>query len=56
LADDGRIVNRAEMQALGLKTNHCSNEPVRYPLNIDQGWLAKRGLKAGSKLGGGPFR
>jgi uncharacterized membrane protein (UPF0127 family) len=56
VADDGRIVNIAEMQALDEKTNHCSSEPVRYALEMNQGWFAKRGFKAGSKLAGGPFR
>ena len=56
LTDDGRIVNIAEMQALDEKTNHCSSEPVRYALEMNQGWFAKRGFKAGSKVAGGPFQ
>jgi uncharacterized membrane protein (UPF0127 family) len=28
---------------------------VRYVLEMNQGWFAKKGLKAGSKLGGMPF-
>ncbi len=56
LTDEGRIVNIAEMQALDEKSQHCSNEPVRYALEMNQGWFAKRGFKAGSKLAGGPFR
>jgi hypothetical protein len=28
---------------------------VRYALEMHQGWFAKRGIKAGSKLGGKPF-
>jgi uncharacterized membrane protein (UPF0127 family) len=34
---------------------HCSAKPVRYVLEMNQGWFAKRGLKAGVKLGGSLF-
>jgi uncharacterized protein len=55
LADDGRIVNVREMKAFDDKSQHCSEEPVRYALEMNQGWFAKRGLKPGSKLAGPPF-
>ena len=29
--------------------------PVRYVLEMNLGWFAKKGLKAGFKLGGEPF-
>jgi uncharacterized membrane protein (UPF0127 family) len=35
--------------------SHCSLKPVRYVLEMNQGWFAKKGLKAGFKLGGAPF-
>jgi hypothetical protein len=35
--------------------SHCSEKPVRFVLEMNQGWFAKRGLQAGSKLGGAPF-
>ncbi len=54
VADDGTIVNLADMQPQSLDS-HCSAQPVRYVLEMHQGWFAKRGLKAGSKLSGGPF-
>jgi uncharacterized protein len=54
LDDAGRIVNIAEMKPLD-ETSHCSSKPVRYALEMNQGWFAKRGLKAGSALGGGPW-
>ncbi|MGE0098984.1 MAG: DUF192 domain-containing protein [Hydrogenophaga sp.] len=54
VADDGTIVNLADMQPQSLDS-HCSIRPVRYVLEMHQGWFAKRGLKAGSKLAGGPF-
>ena len=36
--------------------SHCSAKPVRLALEMNQGWFAKRGLKAGSKLSGPPFK
>ncbi|GAP33689.1 DUF192 domain-containing protein [Piscinibacter sakaiensis] len=55
VADDGTVVNIADMQPLS-EASHCSAKPVRYVLEMHQGWFAKRGIQAGSKLGGSPFR
>ncbi|MDE2369392.1 MAG: DUF192 domain-containing protein [Burkholderiales bacterium] len=52
--DDGTIVNLADM-APQTDTSHCSIKPVRFVLEMRQGWFAKRGLKAGLKLRGRPF-
>ncbi len=49
VADDGTIVNLADMQPQTLES-HCSTAPVRYVLEMNQGWFAKRGIKAGSRL------
>jgi len=54
VADDGTIVNLADMQPQTLDS-HCSGKPVRYVLEMNQGWFAKRGIQAGSRLGGAPF-
>ncbi len=54
VADDGTIVNLADMQPQSL-VSHCSTKPVRFVLEMNQGWFDKRGLKAGSRLGGPPF-
>ena len=54
VADDGTIVNLADMQPQSL-ASHCSSKPVRFVLEMNQGWFDKRGLKAGSKLSGPPF-
>lgn len=54
VADDGTIVNLADMQP-ETSDSHCSTRPVRYVLEMNQGWFAKKGLKAGSKLSGPPF-
>ena len=54
IADDGTIVNLAEMDAQS-EQSHCSARPVRYALEMNRGWFAKRGIKAGSRLLGKPF-
>jgi uncharacterized protein len=54
VADDGEIVNLADMQPQ-TEVAHCSTKPVRYVLEMNQGWFARKGLKAGSKLGGSVF-
>jgi uncharacterized protein len=51
VADDGRIVNLADMKP-HTTDSHCSIEPVRYVLEMNQGWFAKRGVQAGTRLGG----
>jgi len=55
IADDGTIVNLADMKPQ-TDDSHCSTKPVRYVLEMNQGWFAKRGLKAGTKLRGAPFK
>jgi uncharacterized protein len=54
VADDGTIVNLADMKPQTLD-GHCSAKPVRYVLEMNLGWFAKKGLKAGSKLSGEAF-
>ena len=53
--DDGTIVNLADMKP---KTtdSHCSSGPVRFVLEMNQGWFAKKGVKAGSRLTGPLFK
>ncbi len=55
LADDGTIVNVADMQPQS-ESSHCSAQPVRFALEMRLGWFAKRGLQAGSRLRGKPFK
>ena len=55
IADDGTIVNLADMDAQS-EASHCSAKPVRYALEVNRGWFAKRGLKAGLRLQGPPFQ
>ena len=54
LADDGTIVNLADMKPQSTDS-HCSAQPVRYVLEMNQGWFAKRQIKPGFKLGGTVF-
>ncbi len=55
IADDGTIVNLADMKPQSPQS-HCSEQPVRYVLEMNQGWFAKRGLKPGTRLAGLLFR
>ena len=55
VADDGTIVNLAHMKPQ-TTDSHCSEKPVRFVLEMNQGWFAKKGLKAGSRLSGVAFK
>ncbi|MFZ2651730.1 MAG: DUF192 domain-containing protein [Burkholderiaceae bacterium] len=55
LDDDGSVVNVEEMAPQTLN-GHCSKRPVRFALEMNQGWFAKRGIKPGSRVQGGPLR
>ena len=55
VADDGVIVNLADMKPQ-TTDSHCSTKPVRYVLEMNQGWFAKKGIKAGARLAGDPFQ
>jgi uncharacterized membrane protein (UPF0127 family) len=48
---DGTIANIADMKPHD-ETSHCAVRPVPYALEMDRGWFAARGLKAGSRIGG----
>jgi len=51
--DDGSIVNIEDMQPK-TENSHCATKPVRYALEMELGWFAKRGLKGGARIGGLP--
>lgn len=55
IADDGTIVNLADMKPQ-TEDSHCSAKPVRFVLEMNQGWFSKKGIKAGAKLSGPPFK
>lgn len=54
LADDGTIIGIADMQPQ-TSDFHCAQTPVRYALEVNQGGLDRRGLRAGASITGGPF-
>jgi len=54
IADDGSIVNIDRMKPQTLDS-HCSTKPVRFVLEMNDGWFEKRGIKPGTKLRGAPF-
>ena len=51
VGDDGTIVNLVDMQPQTLNP-HCSTKPVRYVLEMNVGWFAKKNITAGSKIAG----
>ena len=55
IEDDGTIVSIAEM-APKSDASTCPPRAVRYALEMDQGWFAKRGVAVGMKITGLPPR
>lgn len=53
LSDDGTIVNIRDMEPETEKP-HCSNRPVHFALEMNQGWFKKRGMQPGFKIQGLP--
>jgi uncharacterized repeat protein (TIGR04076 family) len=53
--EDGTIVNLADMKPQSTES-HCSDQPVRFVLEMNQGWFAKRNIKKGFKLKGPLFK
>jgi len=49
LDDDGGIVNLVDMHPQSTDS-HCSEKPVRYVLEMNQGWFAKKKIGKGYKL------
>jgi uncharacterized membrane protein (UPF0127 family) len=47
----GVILNIADMQPLD-ETSHCAKGPARFALEMNQGWFAAKGIKAGAKISG----
>jgi uncharacterized membrane protein (UPF0127 family) len=47
----GEIVNIADMQPLD-ETTHCAVRPVRYALEMNQGWFKKSGISPGMPIKG----
>lgn len=51
LDDDGTIVTLTDMKPHDESSN-CPARPIRYALEMDQGWFKAKGLKAGDRLTG----
>lgn len=49
LLDDGTIVNIADMKPQS-DDSHCSSQPVRLALEMEQGWFAARAMTPGKKI------
>lgn len=49
--DEGIIVNIEDMQP-HTQNSHPPKKPVRYALEMNQGWFAKRGIRAGARIKG----
>jgi len=48
---DGVIVNTEEMRE-GSTDSHCAQKEVRYVLEMNRGWFAKRKIRAGARVEG----
>jgi uncharacterized protein len=53
--DDGTILQINDMAPKD-DALHCSQRPVRFALEMEQGWFKRKGLAAGSKIGGLPAK
>lgn len=51
---DGTVVQVADMKPQSLD-QHCSSKPVRYALEVNEGWFTRRGVRAGDRVLGAPF-
>jgi len=51
--DDGKIVNIESMKPQSLES-HCSKKPVRYALEMNEGWFRQKNIKPGSTIDGLP--
>ena len=49
--EQGIIVNIADMQPLTTDP-HPSSKPAKFALEMNQGWFARRGIKAGARIDG----
>ncbi|HEX2545214.1 MAG TPA: DUF192 domain-containing protein [Ramlibacter sp.] len=54
LADDGTIVKIADLQPNCLE-GESSEQPVRFVLEVNQGWFDQRGITPGTRVAGPVF-
>ena len=51
LDERGAIINIADMEPHTLDT-HAAARPAKYALEVNRGWFARRGIKAGARVEG----
>jgi uncharacterized membrane protein (UPF0127 family) len=51
LDEQGQILNIEDMKPQ-TETSHCAAGPARFALEMNQGWFAAKGLKAGQRITG----
>lgn len=51
LDEQGNILNIEDMEPQ-TEDNHCAARPARFALEMNKGWFAQKGIKAGAKLNG----
>jgi uncharacterized membrane protein (UPF0127 family) len=49
--DQGTVVNVADM-APRSEDSHCPRKPIRYALEMEQGWFGQKGVGPGDRIGG----
>jgi len=50
LDDDGRIVSIQKMAPLNVEKRYRSGQPVRYALEVNQGWFVQNGIGVGDRV------
>ncbi len=50
LDDAGRIVGIQKMIPLNIEKRYRSNQPVRYALEVNQGWFNQNGISVGDRI------
>ncbi|QAU35314.1 DUF192 domain-containing protein [Janthinobacterium sp. 17J80-10] len=51
--EQGKIVNIADMQPQSTES-HCGEKPVKYALEMNQGWFRQKNIKPGTLVDGLP--
>ena len=51
--ETGKIINIEDMKPQTTES-HCAKKPVRYALEMNQGWFKQKNIKPGSAIGGLP--
>jgi len=51
--EEGKIVNVADMQPQSTES-HCGEKPVKYALEMNQGWFRQKNIKPGTLVEGLP--